>query len=64
MARLHLENYTKTGAGDLNLKTDRQQYNLFQTGRGAKIAYPIVQNGLRITPELHAKWFDDRGRQP
>ena len=64
MMRLHLENYTETGAGDLSLKTDRQQYNLFQTGLGAKVAYPVVQNGLRITPELHAKWLYDFAGDP
>jgi len=57
--RLELEDYTETQAGALNLKMDRQRYNLFQTGLGAKAAYPVKSNSLRITPELHAKWLYD-----
>lgn len=57
--RLNLEDYTETEAGALNLKMDRQRYNLFQTGLGAKAAYPIIKKSLRITPELHARWLYD-----
>lgn len=57
--RLELEDYTETQAGALNLKMDRQRYNLFQTGLGAKVAYPVKSKSLRITPELHAKWLYD-----
>lgn len=57
--RLDLEDYTETDAGALNLKMDRQRYNLFQTGIGAKIAWPILKKGLKVTPEIHAKWLYD-----
>lgn len=57
--RLELEDYTETQAGALNLKVDRQRYNLFQTSLGAKVAYPVKSKSLRITPELHAKWLYD-----
>ncbi len=59
MMHLDLDDYAETQAGALNLKMDRQRYNLFQTGVGAKAAYPIVKKNLRITPELHAKWLYD-----
>ena len=57
--RLNLDDYTETQAGALNLKIDRQRYNLFQTGLGAKVAYPVSKKNLKITPELHAKWLYD-----
>lgn len=57
--RLNLDDYTETEAGALNLKIDRQRYNLFQTGLGAKVACPVIKKSLRITPELHAKWLYD-----
>ncbi|HNZ11886.1 MAG: Outer membrane protein B precursor [Deltaproteobacteria bacterium ADurb.Bin151] len=59
MIHLSLEDYTETQAGALNLKVDRQNYNLFQTGLGMKVAYPIINKNVRITPELHAKWLYD-----
>ncbi len=57
--RLDLEDYTETDAGALNLKMDRQRYNLFQAGVGAKMAWPILKKGLKVTPEIHAKWLYD-----
>ena len=57
--RLDLEDYTETEAGALNLKMDRQRYNLFQAGLGAKAAYPVSKKNLKITPEIHAKWMYD-----
>jgi outer membrane autotransporter protein len=62
--RLDLENYTETEAGSLNLKMNRQSYNLFQTGLGAKAAYPLLINQMRIIPELHAKWLYDFAGDP
>lgn len=57
--RLYLEDYEEMEAGTLNLNVDRQRYNLFQTGLGAKASYPIRQKSLQIIPELHAKWLYD-----
>lgn len=57
--RLDLEDYTETQAGALNLTVDRQRYNLFQTGLGAKAVYPVSKKNLNITPEIHAKWMYD-----
>jgi outer membrane autotransporter protein len=57
--RLHLDGYTETNAGDLNLTVESQNYNLFQTGLGAKLAYPIAVKKSRIIPEMHLKWLYD-----
>jgi len=57
--RLHLNDYKETGAGDLNLHVDSQDYDLFQTGLGAKISYPILRPSFRIIPEIHGKWLYD-----
>ena len=59
MMHLNLEDYTETEAGALNLKVDRQSYNLFQTGLGVKVAYPILKKNVSIIPELHSKWLYD-----
>ena len=59
MMHLNLEDYTETEAGALNLKVERQSYNLFQTGLGVKVAYPILKKNVSITPELHSKWLYD-----
>lgn len=57
--RLHINGYAETGAGAADLTVAAQDYNLFESGLGARLAYPVLQEGLRITPELHAKWLYD-----
>ncbi len=57
--RLHLNGYTETDAGSLNLAVEGQKYKLFQTGLGARLAYPILRQESRIIPEVHAKWLYD-----
>ncbi|PKN87166.1 MAG: hypothetical protein CVU51_06025 [Deltaproteobacteria bacterium HGW-Deltaproteobacteria-1] len=51
MMHLNVEDYTETEAGALNLKVDRQSYNLFQTGLGVKVSYPIMRF-------LRPSWLD------
>ncbi|MDD5168922.1 MAG: autotransporter domain-containing protein [Syntrophales bacterium] len=57
--RLHMGDYTETGAGDLNLHVESQSYNMFQTGLGAKLAYPLTRQEVVIIPEIHGKWLYD-----
>jgi len=57
--RLHINDYAESGADSLNLNVDAQRYNMFQSGLGAKLAYPIAGKDLRFIPEVHAKWFYD-----
>lgn len=59
VVRLQLDGYTETGAGDANLSVAGQNYHFVQTGLGAKLAWPLQEAGVRITPELHAKWLHD-----
>jgi len=57
--RLHINDYAEAGAASLNLNVDAQRYNMFQSGLGAKLAYPITGKDLRLIPEVHAKWLYD-----
>jgi uncharacterized protein with beta-barrel porin domain len=57
--RLHINGYTETGAGAPDLGVEAQDYNLFEAGLGAKLAYPIRNREVRIIPEVHAKWRYD-----
>ncbi len=57
--RLHVNGYTETDAGDLSLAVESQDYSLFQTGLGAKLAYPILRQASRIIPEVSVKWLYD-----
>jgi len=57
--RLNINDYSESGADSLNLNVNAQRYNMFQSGLGAKLAYPIAGKDLRFIPEVHAKWFYD-----
>ena len=57
--RLHLNGYTETGADALNLTVEGQNYNLLQSGLGAKLTYPIRTANGQLIPEVHAKWLYD-----
>lgn len=57
--RLHLGDYAESGADSLNLAVETQRYQMFQTGLGAKLAYPIRHKDTQILPELHARWLYD-----
>ena len=56
---LHTGSYTETGAGALNLNVASQDYDLAQTGIGAKLAYPLDLKCGTLTPDLHFKWLYD-----
>jgi len=57
--RLQLGDYTETEAGDLNLHVEGQGYNLLQAGAGAKLAYAITRQEVKIVPEIHGKFLYD-----
>jgi outer membrane autotransporter protein len=57
--RLHLNDYSESGADSLNLAVDAQTYNTLQSGLGAKLAYPILYKDSQIIPEVHVKWLYD-----
>jgi len=56
---LRLDGYTEKNAGDLNLKVDRQNYNMALTGVGLKLGYSVQGSYGTFIPELHAKWLYD-----
>lgn len=57
--RLHLNDYSESGADSLNLTVDAQNYNMFQSGLGAKLTYPLLRKDLQVIPEMHVKWLYD-----
>jgi len=56
---LRLAGYTETGADSMNLKVDSQNYNILQSGIGAKLARPMETEKGIFTPEVHAQWLYD-----
>lgn len=60
--RLHVDAYTETGAGAINLDTSEQNYDFVQAGIGAKLARDYVLSGGDVVrPELHARWLHSLG---
>lgn len=57
--RLHLDGYSETGAGSLNLTVDAQDYDMLQSGLGVKMGRPFLREGARFLPEVHLKWLYD-----
>jgi uncharacterized protein with beta-barrel porin domain len=56
---LNTDSYTESGAGPLNLNVDSQDYDMAQTGLGAKISYPFDLTCGTAMPDLHFKWLYD-----
>jgi len=56
---LHTSGYTETNAGALNLSVAAQDYDMAQTGIGAKLACPFQNKYGILTPDLHFKWLYD-----
>ncbi len=57
--RLHLDDYTETGAGSLSLRVSDQDYDVLESGIGAKIAYPLTNDEIIFIPEIHGMWYYD-----
>ncbi|MDD5546463.1 MAG: autotransporter domain-containing protein [Candidatus Omnitrophica bacterium] len=56
---LHLQKYTETGADALNLSVAKQDYDMLQSGLGAKLDHPFEFGYGTLTPEVHARWLHD-----
>ena len=56
---LHLDSYTETSAGALNLKIKSQDYDFLQSGVGTMVDYNIEGDNYTIIPEAHFRWFYD-----
>ncbi|QEW07394.1 autotransporter family protein [Nitrincola iocasae] len=58
-SHVRVGSYTETGADDLNLSIDSQDYNFVQSTLGVK-AERVIRSGNRTyAPEVHAKWKHD-----
>lgn len=56
---LRVGSYTESGAGDVNLRVESQDYNFVQSTLGVK-AERVIRSGNRTySPEVHAKWLHD-----
>jgi len=56
-SRVNVSGYTEKGAGDINLKVERQGYDFLESGLGAKIERDFSCHLGVFVPELHAKWL-------
>ena len=58
--RLHVEGYTETNAGSLNLTVKDQDYDMLQSGVGIKLARSFnLEDDRVVTPEIHGRWLYD-----
>jgi uncharacterized protein with beta-barrel porin domain len=58
-SRVHVGSYTESGAGDINLRVDSQDYNFVQSSLGAKVERLIQSGNATYAPEVHARWLHD-----
>ncbi|MHB1246333.1 MAG: autotransporter family protein [Sulfuriferula sp.] len=58
-SRIHVDGYTESGAGAVNLRVDSQNYNFIQSGLGVKIERVIQSGNSTYSPEAHIKWLHD-----
>ncbi len=58
-ATLRLDEYDEDGAGSLNLNVDSRHSHLLQTGLGARLSFPMIQESFTVIPELQAVWLYD-----
>lgn len=55
---LHQDDATETGSNaNLHIKSD--DINIFKTGIGTNVAFPIIDAGITYTPRLSAAWYYD-----
>ncbi len=57
--RLHLEGYTETGAGALDLNMNSQNYDMLQSGLGVKFDRAFETGSGTVIPEVHVRWLHD-----
>jgi outer membrane autotransporter protein len=55
---IHINGYTQTGAGSLDLQVDSQNYTFLESGLGVKLGHSFAfRDGTDVLPELHIKWL-------
>lgn len=59
LSHIAVASYQESGAGDVNLHINSQNYTFVQSGLGVK-AEQVMQSGSRtFSPEVHVKWLHD-----
>lgn len=58
-SRLNVDSYTETDADSLNLSVEEQDYDILQSGVGARVAHSIKLESCTLTPEIYGKWLYD-----
>jgi len=59
--RMHIDDYTESGAGDIDLKVESQDYDFLETGLGVKVERYFSSDDGRTSfvPEGHFNWFHE-----
>ena len=59
--RMHISDYTETGAGDIDLKVKSQDYDFLESGLGVKVERYFSDDLGRTSfvPEGHFNWFHE-----
>lgn len=58
-SRIHVGGYSETGAGDINLRVNSQDYDIVQSSLGVKAEHHIQAGNGNFYPEVHFKWLHD-----
>jgi outer membrane autotransporter protein len=58
-SNLHIDKYSEKNGGGADLNVKAQDYNLAQTGFGAKLDYPLSTKYGTLIPEFRFKWLYD-----
>jgi outer membrane autotransporter protein len=60
--RNHTDSFTETGAGSLNLETNSNNTDSYQSGVGVKLSRELkAAKSFTLTPEFGAKWLHEFG---
>ncbi len=58
-SNLHVHSFHESGAGDLDLHVESQNYNYVESTLGLKITRPVQIRSGALVPEVHAFWLHD-----
>lgn len=60
-SRVNVGSHSEQGAGDINLRVDRQEYDFLQSTLGVKAERVIHSSRGAFAPEVHFKWLHEFG---
>jgi outer membrane protein OmpA-like peptidoglycan-associated protein len=58
-SRVNLDSYTETGAGQIDLAVNSQNYDFLESGLGVKVARDFTSENGTFVPEIHFRWLRD-----